>query len=102
MNVVFNGMKKLFRPVRITKLFFRSSVKLGSAHGKQLADFVEDLSESGIAPGMRPHPVGEFLSLSPNMELRVLADENADAIVLVYVDKHDEAYRWAKQHIILE
>lgn len=85
----------------MTRHFYRSSITLSSPNGKRVADFLDDLGTKGISPGMRPHPVGEFLSLSPTMQLRILADEIPKGLILIYVDKHDAAYRWAERHTIL-
>lgn len=61
-----------------------------------------DLLKSGqITPGMRPHKVGPFLSLSPNMDLRILALVEGSKTTLFHVGHHDAAYQWAKQKIIL-
>lgn len=59
------------------------------------------LSQGDITPGMRTHSVGAFLSLSPNMDLRVIALREASALTLFYVDHHDAAYRWASNRTVL-
>jgi hypothetical protein len=61
----------------------------------------EMLSQGQITPGMRRHSVGPFESFSPNMDLRVLTARQGQNRVLVYVDHHEAAYRWAEQTRIL-
>lgn len=59
------------------------------------------LKSGHITAGMRPHKVGPFLSLSPNMDLRIIAVNQGDSITLVHVGHHDAAYRWSQQRGIL-
>ncbi len=59
------------------------------------------LRSGQVTPGMRAHPVGAFLSLSPNMDLRILALAECHALTLVHVDHHDAAYQWARQTRVL-
>ena len=63
---------------------------------------IDILFSHGFTPGMRRHMVGAFLSLSPNMDLRVLASERGERIVLIHVDHHDKAYEWASRTTLLD
>jgi len=47
--------------------------------------------------GLRPHKVGEFVSYSPNMDLRCIGVRHGGLVTLVHVDHHDAAYRWAQR-----
>jgi AAA domain/UvrD-like helicase C-terminal domain len=56
------------------------------------------------APGHRLHPLElrdrRLHSISPNMDLRVIVFRDGDRHVLMYVDHHDEAYRWAERRTV--
>lgn len=77
-------------------------VKLKSEERKQVENLITRIQTSGITPGMREHVIQTgkrcFTSLSPNMDLRILAWRENDALTLLYVDHHDAAYEWAKQN----
>jgi hypothetical protein len=60
------------------------------------------LNQGHTTPGMRKHSVGAFESFSPNMDLRVLTVQQGNARVLVYVDHHEDAYRWAERTRLLD
>jgi hypothetical protein len=63
---------------------------------------LEILKNGEITPGMRQHQVGSFLSLSPNMNLRVIISQQGSRKTLIYVDHHDAAYLWAGRTRILD
>lgn len=71
---------------------------LARADRKRVLEFIEKLQTEPSAAGLRAHKVGNFLSLSPSMRLRVLAQPHGAALVLLHVDDHDNAYRWAERH----
>src|SRR5262249_20552021 len=56
------------------------------------------------APGHRLHPLEmrdrRFHSISPNMDLRIIVFRDGDRHVLMYVDHHDPAYRWAERRTV--
>jgi hypothetical protein len=56
------------------------------------------------APGHRLHPLEmrdrRFHSISPNMDLRIIVFRDGDRHVLMYVDHHDLAYRWAERRTV--
>jgi len=56
------------------------------------------------APGHRLHPLEmrdcRLHSISPNMDLRVIVFCDGDRHVLMYVDYHDAAYRWAERRTV--
>ena len=41
-----------------------------------------------------------FHSISPNMDLRIILFRDGDRQVLMYVDHHDPAYRWAERRTV--
>jgi hypothetical protein len=51
------------------------------------------IAQGASTPGMRFHKVGSFLSISPTMDLRVIAAGSPEAPSFIYVDHHDAAYR---------
>jgi UvrD/REP helicase N-terminal domain/UvrD-like helicase C-terminal domain len=56
------------------------------------------------APGHRLHPLEmrdrRLHSISPNMDLRIIVFRDGDRHVLMYVDHHDAAYRWAERRTV--
>src|SRR5438309_2029208 len=82
--------------------FMRSWARLGQQDRKIVEDMLSRIKATGLTPGMRPHIITrnkfDFLSLSPNMDLRVLGWREPDAFVLLYVDHHDEAYKWMERN----
>lgn len=82
--------------------FLESLGRLSSTDRRQTELLIGRLSEHGTIPGMRPHTLSGdaagILSLSPNMDLRVLAVVDGDVVTLVHVDHHDDAYRWARRN----
>jgi hypothetical protein len=45
--------------------------------------------------GLRWHEVNGFISLSPTMGVRIIAQEHKSAIILLFVARHDDAYAWS-------
>jgi hypothetical protein len=82
--------------------FIESSQRLSVSERDSVARFIKMLQQGNITPGMRPHNVGVFLSLSPNMDLRVISSKEGNDTTLLYVDHHDAAYQWAKDTGILD
>lgn len=82
--------------------FMESWAKLKSEERKQVEQMMRRIVADGITSGMRPHQIvsgkDSFLSLSPNMDLRVLCWRDRDRVVLLHVDHHDAAYSWAERH----
>jgi hypothetical protein len=56
------------------------------------------------APGHRLHTLDtrerRLHSISPNMDLRIIVFRDGDRHVLMYVDHHDAAYRWAERRTV--
>jgi len=89
--------------VSIHSNFMESWADLGSQDKKETMDMIKKVKKDSITPGMRPHPIDveptSLLSLSPNMDLRVLGWKTSnDNLILVHVDNHDNAYKWAENN----
>jgi hypothetical protein len=82
-------------------MFKDSWEKLSAPDHTTVGRMLDILAGGDITPGMRAHQVGPFLSLSPNMDLRVIARRDGKSFTLFYVDHHDDAYRWASSRSIL-
>lgn len=74
---------------------------LALAERESVQRLISMLKNGHITKGMRPHMVGPFVSLSPNMDIRIIAVNRQDGLTLVHVGHHDAAYRWANQRGIL-
>lgn len=59
------------------------------------------LQGGNLTSGMRLHKIGSFWSLSPNMDLRIIAVKQSDRTTLIHIGHHDAAYQWAKQRSLL-
>ncbi len=82
--------------------FMNAWAKLSHQDRKTVQDMLLRTERNGITPGMRLHTITshtiDLISLSPNMDLRVLGWWESDKLVLLYVDHHDKAYEWAKRN----
>jgi len=82
--------------------FMRALGKLSAQDRKVTEDMMLRIQSGGITPGMRRHQIvadhEAFTSLSPSMDLRVLAIEDSSCITMLYVDHHDKAYQWAQRN----
>lgn len=82
--------------------FMRSLGRLAAQDRKATEDMLLRIQSGGITPGMRRHQIvadGEtFTSLSPTMDIRVLAVEQDAGVTMLYVDHHDKAYQWAERN----
>ncbi len=87
--------------VLLHKQFIDSWQNLSYPESQSVIRLIELLRQGQLTPGMRPHIVGSFLSLSPNMDLRILAVSQHNRYVLVHINHHDAAYQWASRTSIL-
>lgn len=85
----------------VHRQFIESWQALSDDERDSVKRLLKILQQGHITPGMRSHKVGPFLSLSPNMDLRIIAINQGSKTTLVYVNHHDEAYRWANQRSFL-
>lgn len=80
----------------------RAWASLDKQNRKLVEKMMTRIKENGLTPGMRPHRISSqesiLLSLSPNMDLRVLGWETKNNLILLHVDHHDKAYEWAHRN----
>lgn len=82
--------------------FFNSLEKLSTSDRKRTMSFLVKIQEDPSSTGLRQHQVmNGFLSLSPTMGIRVIAQQIASKLILLYADHHDNAYKWAERHSLL-
>jgi len=89
----------------MTDSFVESLAALSPSDGKRAAAFLDKLLHASDASGMRPeivHDAGDraIRSLKVTHDLRAIAHIEGDAVVLLYVDRHDPAYAWARNRCI--
>ena len=88
--------------VAIHLSFMEAVGRLQTTERRQVEGAIRRLSVAGPTPGMRPHrlsgPRSDIVSLSVNMDLRILALPHDGNYVLVHVDHHDAAYEWAERN----
>lgn len=88
--------------VAIHLSFMEAVGHLQTTERRQVEGTIRRLSETGPTPGMRPHRLSgrrsDILSLSVNMDLRILALTQGGNYVLVHVGHHDDAYEWAEKN----
>ena len=71
---------------------------------KRIAEFVERFQEDPSDPGLHVHPLKESMldpkvhgaNLPGAFRAIIIAPEKGDTWVMMHVDKHDDAYAWAK------
>jgi len=85
----------------VHRQFIESWQKLSEDERDAVHRLLQILEQGNVTPGMRPHKVGSFLSLSPNMDLRIIATILGDKTTFIHVGHHDAAYQWAKQKSLL-
>jgi hypothetical protein len=84
--------------VEIHRNFLDAYSRLSPQEQARVRTTLDQLLGSGTAKGLRFHKVGEFVSLSASMDLRVISWQHEGKHTLVHVDHHDAAYRWATNH----
>ena len=84
--------------LRLHAGFLDALAALDAGAQKRVRSMIKQLSEGEQTKGVRRHKVGEFVSLSASMDLRVLATSDSGGLVLLHVDHHDKAYQWAERH----
>ncbi len=93
-------MAKLMLTRNILKQFHKYPVKVQ----KRLAEFIDAFQKDPTDGGLRLHSVKEGMrdpkvhgaELPGGYRAIVIAPEKGDTYLLVHVDKHDDAYQWAR------
>ncbi len=89
----------------MTDSFIEALTELSPGDGKRVAAFLDKLLHAPDAAGLRPeivHDAGDrtIRSLKVTHDLRAIGHIDGDEIVLLYVDRHDSAYEWARNRCI--
>ncbi|MHA1745671.1 MAG: AAA family ATPase [Promethearchaeota archaeon] len=85
--------------IAIIPSFMDAFSKLTSSEKSQTKkSLTRFLNNTEDVKGLRLHKIGDFFSISPNMDLRVLLIPWKNGFAAVYVDHHDNAYSWAERH----
>ena len=90
---------------RIADSFQASLTKLTSLEQKAVKTSAFDLQMDPSAPGLSFHKLdrakdANFWSVRVNADIRIIVHRTAASILLVYVDHHDDAYKWAERRKI--
>lgn len=90
---------------RIADTFTDSLARLTSQEQKAVKTTAFDLQMDASAPGLSFHKLDRakdpnFWSVRVNADIRLIFHRTAASILLVYVDHHDDAYRWAERRKI--
>ena len=89
----------------MTDSFVEALAALAPSDGKRAAAFLDKLLHAPDASGLRPeivHDAGDraIRSYKVTQDLRAIAHVENDTVVLMYVDRHDAAYEWAKNRCV--
>ena len=87
----------------LSDIFNDSLAKLSPADQNIVKSAVFDLHTKPLTPGFNleklDFPAGPNLySGRVNLDIRLIMQMDQDYLILLYVDHHDEAYRWASSH----
>ena len=90
---------------RIADTFTDSLGRLTSQEQKAAKTTAFDLQLDPSAPGLSFHKLDRaqdknFWSVRVNSDIRIIVHKTASSILLVYVDHHDDAYKWAARRKI--
>ncbi|HUL05003.1 MAG TPA: 3'-5' exonuclease [Candidatus Acidoferrum sp.] len=90
---------------RIADTFTDSLSRLTAQEQKAVKTTAFDLQLNPASPGMKFHKIGRskdpnFWSLRVNADIRLVVHKSAASLLLVYVDHHDDAYKWAERRKI--
>lgn len=85
----------------IASTFQSALSKLNNAEQKAVKLTVFDLHQNLASPSFQFHKIGNakdanFWSLRVNRDIRLIAHKAKSSILIVYVDHHDKAYKWAE------
>ncbi len=90
---------------RIADTFTGSLAKLTGQEQKAVKTTAFDLQLNPAKPGMSFHKLDRakdpnFWSVRVNADIRIIVHKTASSLLLVYVDHHDKAYKWAEKRKI--
>lgn len=90
---------------RIADTFTGSLLKLTTQEQKAVKTTAFDLQLDPSAPGLSFHKLDRakdtnFWSVRVNADIRLIVHRTASSLLLVYVDHHDNAYKWAERRKI--
>jgi mRNA-degrading endonuclease RelE of RelBE toxin-antitoxin system len=91
---------------RIADTFTDSLLRLTAQEQKAVKTTAFDLQLNPAAPGMKFHKIDRardpnFWSVRVNADIRLIVHKSAASLLLVYVDHHDDAYKWAERRKIV-
>lgn len=89
--------------ISLTDSFVEAIAALSPADSHRVSVFVDKLIHAPDAAGMRPEIVHDahdrsIRSFKATRAIRVIGYVDGDETVLLYAARHDEAYRWAREH----
>lgn len=86
----------------IHRSFLDSLEELSKSDRRRTVALLDKIREDPTAAGLRQHHVmNGFTSLSPSMSIRIIAQNVGKKLILLHVDQHDDAYKWAERHNLL-
>lgn len=87
--------------LNLSPSFQKSLSKLTKQEQELVKQTVTDFLLDPAAAGFRLRPLNmrerRFHAISPNMDLRVIVLKDGDRHIIMYVDHHDTAHRWAER-----
>ncbi|MEN3792178.1 3'-5' exonuclease [Fulvimarina sp. MAC3] len=89
-------------PTLLADTFQSALTKLTNDEQKQVKICVFDLQSNPSHPGLKFHRIDKskdpnFWSVRVGRDIRVIVHKTGDTTALVYVDHHDDAYKWAER-----
>lgn len=90
---------------RIADTFTDSLMRLTAQEQKAVKTTAFDLQLNPASPGLKFHKIDRskdpnFWSLRVNADIRLIVHKTGSSLLLVYVDHHDDAYKWAERRKI--
>src|SRR5438270_8441678 len=91
--------------VAVAKSFLRAARRFGTTDRGRILDFMDKFYENPTRPGTNLEPVQGardpgMRSARVTQAIRAVIHLGDDSAVLLHVDGHDEAYRWAEKRTI--
>jgi mRNA-degrading endonuclease RelE of RelBE toxin-antitoxin system len=90
---------------RIADTFTSSLTRLTAQEQKAVKTTAFDLQLNPSSPGLSFHKLDRakdpnFWSVRVNSDIRLIVHRTGSSLLLVYVDHHDDAYKWAERRKI--